>query len=231
MKIALAIFVRTPERSPVKTRLAATMGRGFAQEFYILSVAAIEELASIASQSIPGLVPHWAVAESEAMADPRWSGFSVVDQGSGDLGARLARVHQTLIERFDRVVLIGADSPQLTVCQLRASIDALEKDADFCIGPAKDGGYHLFASRRTIPQDVWMGVPYSCARTALEFVRLLAPIGKVATSEVLGDVDEEADLEPMRLDLGKLDGATAAQARMLDFLDRSRSSHSNPAGD
>jgi len=230
VKTALAIFVKTPGHSSVKTRLAATTGREFAEEFYSLSVEAIEELGNAAFRSIPGLVPHWAVAESEAVADPRWSGFAVVDQGSGDLGTRLDRVHQALIGKFDRVLLIGADSPQLTVGHLRASIEALEKGADFCIGPAKDGGYHLFASRKTIPPDVWMRVPYSCARTASEFVRLLAPIGEVATGEVLGDVDEEADLESLRLDLGQLDRPTPAQSRIFDFLGKARSFRANPAG-
>ncbi|MEZ5480299.1 MAG: hypothetical protein R3E95_23310 [Thiolinea sp.] len=35
MKLAAAIFVKTPHLSPVKTRLAATLGRAATEHFFI----------------------------------------------------------------------------------------------------------------------------------------------------------------------------------------------------
>ncbi len=43
MSAAIAIFVKTPGLSPVKTRLAATIGEEKAKEFYLLSLKAVEK--------------------------------------------------------------------------------------------------------------------------------------------------------------------------------------------
>ena len=45
MSIALAIFVKTPSLSPVKTRLAQSIGEDKAIAFYMLCLEAIKETA------------------------------------------------------------------------------------------------------------------------------------------------------------------------------------------
>ena len=66
---ALAIFVKTPELSAVKTRLAAEIGREEAIAFYRSCVGAIEAVAAEASRRSP-LDVYWAVAEEPASHEP-----------------------------------------------------------------------------------------------------------------------------------------------------------------
>ena len=44
-QVGLGIFAKTAALSPVKTRLAASIGKAEAEQFYHLSVLAIEQLA------------------------------------------------------------------------------------------------------------------------------------------------------------------------------------------
>ena len=72
-------------------------------------------------------------------------------QGGGDLGTRLTR---TFAEHFaqgaERVVVIGADCPELTAADIAAALDAL-KVCDVVLGPALDGGYWLVGLRAPQP--------------------------------------------------------------------------------
>jgi glycosyltransferase A (GT-A) superfamily protein (DUF2064 family) len=119
MTPAVAIFVKTPGLSPVKTRLAAGgMGAEAATEFHRLSVAGVARACG------DDVAPYWAVAEREALAPPAWRGFPAIWQGEGGLGARLDRIYATLLQRHGRVLLIGADAPQITP-DLRDALRAL----------------------------------------------------------------------------------------------------------
>ncbi len=56
MKIAIAIFVKTPGVSPLKTRLAASLGQEKALHFYKLSLKCI-----ISTLEETAINPYWAV--------------------------------------------------------------------------------------------------------------------------------------------------------------------------
>lgn len=160
---AIAIFVKTPEFSVLKTRLAATIGRARAEAFYRLSVQAIEDTVSrfCSDQSI---TPYWAVAEQEALDRPIWSGFLRLYGGSDDLGRCQHSIYSQLIKTHRRVILIGADSPQLSTEHLTLAISSLD-NYDFAIGPALDGGYYLFAGKAPIERQIWTSVEYSSTAT------------------------------------------------------------------
>ncbi|MPV85787.1 TIGR04282 family arsenosugar biosynthesis glycosyltransferase [Ostreibacterium oceani] len=84
-RVALAIFAKTIGLSPVKTRLAETIGEKKATEFYAKSLAAVAQVVQEAVQivaqpaaqtaaqkitargQIEAIVPYWAVAEAEAV--------------------------------------------------------------------------------------------------------------------------------------------------------------------
>ena len=88
---ALAVFAKTPGRTPAKTRLAATVGTEAAEAFYERSLAATAAVADTAAATGPVAV-IWAVAEPEALGDPIWAGRRTVGQGTGGLGDRLHTV-------------------------------------------------------------------------------------------------------------------------------------------
>lgn len=209
---ALAIFVKTPGLSPVKTRLAAGIGPVRAEAFYRLAVQAVAE---VAGATRPALVPYWAVAEAEALDHPMWSGFPTVSQGEGGLGARLDHVYRMLLARHGAVLLIGADAPQVTPALL---LQAATLAAPFVLGRAGDGGFWLFGGARPIDAAVWRSVPYSVADTADRLLEALVGAGDVRAVEDLRDVDRQEDLGPLRSALDRLPAALEAQAVLSRWL-------------
>ncbi|MFQ6605165.1 MAG: DUF2064 domain-containing protein [Fidelibacterota bacterium] len=192
MNVALATFVKTPELSPVKTRLAATIGTNNARRFYTMSVACIQDLMeSLARQ--PHITPLWAVAEPEGEGNGYWHSFPIVYQGSGSLGERLHQVYSILIAEFDAVVFIGADSPHLSEEHILRAITLLES-SPVVIGPASDGGFYLFAGREPLEASFWNRIPYSTSDTLNVLLRELPEDLKPMLLPVMADVDHWKDL-------------------------------------
>lgn len=195
MKGALALFVKTPSLSPVKTRLASKVGKVVAEEFYGLSVLAVASLARSLSNDI---TPYWAVAEKPGLTDALWSGFERIDQGEGGLGTRLNAVYEVLLKKCGFVFLMGADSPQIPPTVLRHAIHILsEHESEFVIGPCDDGGFYLFGGRVPIPQAIWEAVPYSVESTTADLLKRIAPLGRTSHLPTLFDVDSENDLKKL----------------------------------
>lgn len=224
MSVGLAIFVKTPGHSPVKTRLAQDLGVPFAEAFHLHAARAV---ASVARQCAgdeapcsPRLVPYWAVAEPVA-ADPRhWPGLPCLRQPDGALGARMAGIHRQLLQRHDAAILIGADSPQLQPRWLRHAAQWLSAAEARCvIGPACDGGFWLFGSNRRLPSGRWSSVAYSRRDTAARFRDAFAAEGDWATLPELVDVDTVEDLEPLRAALSALPTPLPGQDALLAWLD------------
>lgn len=216
MTAALAIFVKTPGLSPVKTRLAASIGAPAALRFHQLAAAAT---ADIARACAPWLTPYWAIAEAGSAAASAWPGFAQLHQGEGDLGERLHAVYTRLQARHGRVLLIGADAPQLTVASLQRALSVLD-DArtPFAIGDASDGGFWLFGGRAALPRDVWTRVRYSQAQTASDLRQRLSPHGLVGAVGGLTDVDNVEDLPALREALDTLSKPLPAQQALRQWL-------------
>ncbi len=189
MKTAIAIFVKTPGISPLKTRLAATLGREKAEEFYRLSLASIESTLN----TLP-LNPFWAVGETCGLNDPLWNSFDKIHTGDGDLGERQSHVYHELLKTNDAVLLIGGDAPQLSSKTIKIAIEQLETE-DFVLGPAGDGGYYLLGGRKKINQRVWTETPWSDERTREILIEKLEE--NPYQLEFLTDVDTEEDLKKM----------------------------------
>ncbi len=189
MKIALAIFVKTPGASPLKTRLAASLGQEKAEHFYHLSLKSI-----ISTLKKTTITPYWAIAEKQSLDNPLWSDFNRLHTGEGDLGDRQSHIYHLLLKTHDGVILIGADAPQLSIETIEQAMEAL-KTHDYVIGPANDGGYYLLAGRRNIPAKVWSTTPWSDAKTKTTLVAQLS--SKPYELAMLTDVDAESDLNAM----------------------------------
>lgn len=216
MNGGLAIFVKTPGLSPIKTRLAADRGRAFAEQWHRLAAAAV---ASVVQRFAAGSGWHacWAVAEAEGLA--QWGGFPCLYQGEGGLGQRMASVHQSLLDRHGRAILIGADSPQLSVEALQAAERALERGADHVLGPAEDGGFWLLGSARPISAPTWVEVPYSRSDTAERMEQALRSQGSVQRIETLRDLDRSGDLGPLQAALNALRDPSSAQQALAAWLE------------
>lgn len=217
MTAALAIFVKTPGLSPVKTRLAAGIGAPAALRFHQLAAAATAEVARACE---PWLTPYWAIAEVGSAAVAAWPDFAPLHQGQGDLGERLHTVYTDLQARHGHVLLIGADAPQLTSDLLQRALTRLDDpQSPFVIGDASDGGFWLFGGRAAIPREVWTSVRYSQAQTASDLRQHLLPHGAVGSVGHLTDVDNVEDLPALRDALDILSKPLPAQQALRQWLD------------
>lgn len=217
MTAALAIFVKTPGHSPIKTRLAAVIGERAATEFHCLAAHAVAEAASAARDV---LHPYWAVAECTALTDPCWHGLPRLWQGEGSLGERLHHVYASLRATHETVLLVGADSPQITPSLLRRAIGLLEKgDPTFTLGPARDGGFWLFGGRAPIARETWCSVRYSQADTAKQLRQALGMRREQPALPILTDVDTADDLVMLDAALSALAAPSPAQHTLLRWLE------------
>lgn len=203
---AVAIFVKTPGLSPIKTRLAATLGNVLAQEFYLHAVRATQAVVSRVATELPWVTPFWAVAEEAGLGHLLWNSYGRIWQGEGGLGERLGRTYEELRRTHRRVILIGADCPLLSPTHLRTALSLLADSpqpsrsparSDFVIGPATDGGFYLFGGNGPLPPSAWTSVPYSAPDTAERLEELASRSGSVNKLAVLSDVDTEEDLRAL----------------------------------
>lgn len=191
---AVAIFVKTPGLSPLKTRLAEKIGKEKAEEFFNLSLKATEAIVVAAIKEKRGkFKAYWAVSEAEALEHALWSSFSTIAQGDGGLGERLDHIYKTLLNKHDKVFLIGADLPHLPYSALLQADQQLESDKDFVMGKTEDGGFYLLGGKKSISKEIWTSVTYSSDQTAGQLENLLKG-SHLSYLPVEFDVDYEEDL-------------------------------------
>ena len=208
MTTAIAIFVKTPALSPLKTRLAAGIGKEKAIEFYLLSLKAVER--NTKSTSATG---YYVVGEEEGVSDPLWSGLESFHTGEGDLGERQYQVYEKLLSQHDNVLLIGSDSPQMSPEIINQAITNLENN-DFTIGPARDGGYYLFGGRVSLPKEAWTTVPWSTSTTRERLEDNLP--SKPVHLSILSDVDEQEDLAEIAKEMP--DQQSLEQKQLVEWI-------------
>jgi uncharacterized protein len=211
MNGGVAIFVKTPGLSPLKTRLAAGLDSGTAEQWYRLAADAT----AAALGRVPGLTAYWAVAEPAADAAGAWRGLALLEQGGGELGARMGRVHAALLERHDFALLLGADTPQLDRDRLAEAADWLAAgEPHLVMGPARDGGFWLIGANRNPEPDDWLRTPCGREDTARGFLAAMGRHGRWRLLPELTDVDEAADLESMLAELAALGQPLPEQVRL-----------------
>ena len=215
MTAGIAVFVKTPGRSPIKTRLAVSLGRDIAEGWHRRAAGCVADAAAASGHPV-----YWAVAESEAMSDPLWRDRPRIPQGPGGLGRRMARVHAELVARHGAGILVGADLPQLDPAELGFAGEwLLAEEERFVLGPARDGGFWLFGANRTIDLPAWESVDYSRDDTARAFVESIGGDRwrRLATRT---DLDESRDIEPVLAELRALPRPRPGQLRLADWLER-----------
>lgn len=128
----LVIFTRFPEPGRAKTRLIPALGAtGAAQLHRRLTEQ------TVAAARASGLAVEVRTTGAPPSDFAGWLGddLTIVDQGEGDLGARLKRAVPPT-----PVLFIGSDLPDLTAAHLGDAAQRMLTDRAV-IGPAEDGGY------------------------------------------------------------------------------------------
>jgi glycosyltransferase A (GT-A) superfamily protein (DUF2064 family) len=211
----VAIFVKTPGHSPIKTRLAEDLGPDRAGSLYLDCLDCVREAVDAS-----GLPRVWAVAEGEAIGHALWDDAPSVLQPDGNLGDRMAGIFLELRTRAPGVLLIGGDLPQLDPIAIRKAADWLDAPDRHVIGPAADGGFWLYGSTADNPTARWPSLVYSRSDTARRFRDAIGgPVEAWQDLESATDLDQVDDLAVVRAELAALIAPTPAQRRFLDRLD------------
>ena len=179
----LSIFARLPVPGQVKTRLVPALGEEGAARLYARLLALTVEVARESGLDFELRVTGGEVGAFQGLFG---DDVPVVDQGDGDLGARMARVEAPAL-------LIGSDCPGITAPLLRAAAGALE-DRRVVLGLANDGGYYLIGYREPVPflfEDMEWSTPKVLPET---LARLAARGHGPAILPELADIDTAEDL-------------------------------------
>lgn len=212
---AIAIFVKTPGISPVKTRLARSIGEQRAIDLYRQCAAAVLE---VAGQARIGPV-YWAVAEPEAEAECRWHGAECIAQGPGGLGERMHHVLLELVNRHGSGLLLGADAPQLTAGQLDTAGRWLDNPHPRrVVGPTRDGGFWTFGANHVPPPEPWTLVRYSRPDTLEQFRKSIGNDAEWLELPMLTDLDTAEDISCVAAELQAVPNPLASQTKIMHLL-------------
>lgn len=178
----VALFTRWPEPGRAKTRLIPAIGAAAAAALHKRLTE--RTVAAVRAAGLP-LELRTTGAAPQAFGDWLGADATVVDQGEGDLGARLARA-----AAVTPVLLLGADVPDVTAALLQEAAAALAAHP-LVIGPAEDGGYWLLGLAAPMPA-LFAGVAWG---TETVFAETLARATVApALLPMLADLDRPDDL-------------------------------------
>jgi hypothetical protein len=190
------VFARAPLYGAVKSRLARDIGALEALTFYRHCLSSLVQRLS----SDPRLDVVLATTPQRFLSDdglwPR--GIPRIDQGAGDLGQRMIRTLKRASHR--PAVLVGTDIPDACATLVLRAHHILGQ-ADFVLGPVRDGGYWLIGARHPsrLPLHLLDGVAWSTASARQQTSTRLANLGRVGElQQVLTDVDDGDTFRHMR---------------------------------
>jgi uncharacterized protein len=193
--VALAILAKAPVAGAVKTRLIPALGADGAAA---LHARLVERTVETACAAATGPVTLWVTpAPPNEYFTALASRFPIglAAQPDGDLGVRMLAACNAAAGPG---LVIGTDSPALTLSHLREAADALRAGSDVVVIPAEDGGYVLIGSRRPQPL-LFDGMTWGVDAVMAETRRRVAEHGlTVRELPPLWDVDRPEDLARLR---------------------------------
>jgi rSAM/selenodomain-associated transferase 1 len=199
MSDRLLVFTRYPRPGAVKTRLVERLGaEGAAQLHRELTEHTLHRVEQGTTFGTFEAEVRFTGATPQEME--QWLGTHrrYVDQGDGDLGARLERAFaDAYAQGSNRVVVIGTDCPDLSPGILARAFDLLIH-TDLVVGPALDGGYYLLGIRHPAwdrARRLLSDMPWGTDAVLTETVRRAQATGlELARLDFLSDVDRPEDL-------------------------------------
>ena len=195
----LLLFVKSPIKGQVKTRLAAQTDGDLVVELYKCFV---DDMISLVENLDVHLEICFYPANTKSTFS-EWLGeqHCYTPQTGDNLGERLRNAFGNAFEEgFSNVVAIGTDSPDLPVHYLIESFEVLDTH-DTVIGPANDGGYYLIGfSKEKFTPEAFDNISWSTDSVFEQTVSILKRHGrKVYLLPLWHDVDTIADLKSLLL--------------------------------
>jgi rSAM/selenodomain-associated transferase 1 len=198
----LGLFAKFWQPGSVKTRLAATIGKFAACDVYqAFLIHLLARHCDSADMRTVVFSPRERESQFRASIPSDWN---FEPQSVGNLGQRMQSFFEQQFgrrhafhgdpgEQPTKIVVIGADCPQLNPTIVRSAFDALD-DKEVIIGPSTDGGYYLIGMREKcfpIFADVSWSTPRVQGQTIEHLENHQIKYGMLSP---LTDVDEVEDL-------------------------------------
>ena len=190
-------FVKYPVAGQVKTRLAEQLGPDAAVDLY-------RSFVTDSLTALENLDAHLKIAIYPPDSESRfkqWLGekYCYIPQIGSDLGQRMKNAfRRTFSEGFNKVVVIGSDSPDLPAEYLELAFGALDTN-NVVIGPSSDGGYYLigFTKDKFLP-EVFNRIRWSTEKVFEQTTNTLKNYKlKLYLLPLWHDVDTSADLDEL----------------------------------
>jgi uncharacterized protein len=186
MSTQLLLMAKAPRPGQVKTRLCPP--------------ASLEQAATIAAAALADTIDVLAATPAAGHTIvlcgryPTPAGWRTVSQRGTGLAERLAHAYADSALPATASLLVGADTPQLTVDLLATAASTLDDGADAVFGPAQDGGWWALGLRDPAHGAALREVPMSTPDTGRRTLAALYARGlSVAMLPTLRDVDVAAD--------------------------------------
>ena len=210
----LGLFAKYWQPGQVKTRLASSVGADHSAAIYRRMVETLlQRLGQVACDHLLAYSPADRSGSFEAILPTGWH---LEPQSGGDLGSRMeAFFSRRFAEGYERVLLLGSDSPDLPLAHVHTAVDALAAH-EVVLGPTEDGGYYLVGARQRVP-PIFGPLPWGTAEVWRATVDALRSSGLAyATLDAWYDVDQEADYHRLVARIAK--SKDAALAKLHDHL-------------
>jgi len=213
--VAVVVMTRPACAGQVKTRLTAARGGGLSDEQAAAVHAAMSRCVLARLSQLPGIQGFIAVDGGRlnppgALPVAAPGGWSVLDQGPGDLGQRLGRVWQSV--GGGPIAFFGVDSPDVPGPALTAAIEAARAH-DAAAGPVDDGGYWTLAAVR-YRAGLLAGIDWGTQRVYHQTSQAARRLGLTLHAlPAWHDVDGPADLAALQRRLASAEEPMLRQLR------------------
>jgi rSAM/selenodomain-associated transferase 1 len=165
--------------------------------------AALEDLVE-ERESLRLVLAYTPVGEEEAFEKVEREGSLMLAQRGEDLGARLTNCFSDLFEMgYERVVIIGGDSPTLPMEIVEHAFDSLDDAQSVVLGPTVDGGYYLIGLQQ-LHSSLFEGVAWSSPQVLAQTRERIAQ-AKLTLLELPEwyDVDTPEDVTRLQAELAE----------------------------
>lgn len=213
--VAVIVLAKSPVAGRVKTRCTPPCSPQQAADLAL--AALLDTLHAVRSSSADRCV----VALDGAVADWLPTGFDVVGQVGGPLGCR---IDAALAAVGGAALLIGMDTPQVSVGLIDSTLTLLRASASDCVlGPSTDGGFWgIGVAHGVDPHGLCSPVAMSRDTTGAD--QLARLIGLGLTCSILAPLTDVDDF-PTALDVAALvpgSGFAAVVSSIQDSILRTR---------
>lgn len=198
----IVVLGKPPRPGASKTRLAAELGAArtarLARAFLTDTWTAVSAWVS-ADPELDLVLAVSAPYEEYPLQVPT---PTMIRQGEGDLGRRMATLAAGALDQRKHVLLLGTDSPGLPVDHLDRAVIMLAAH-DIVLGPCTDGGFWCLGVRGGHPTlwgNTWLDdLDWNRSDTRAQVIARAERIGlSVGLAAEWMDVDVAADLTPLR---------------------------------